>query len=71
MTQLLTVNEAAAILKMNPATVYRATRSGTLPHVRIGRSVRIPQDQLERLIVPVQANTETPKPAGRVPVMRL
>lgn len=40
--EVLTVDEVAAILKVNRKTVYRAIRRRAIPGVRrIGRSVRI------------------------------
>lgn len=44
-----TIAEAAAILRVNPATVSRQCKAGQLPHVRIGRVVRIPAAELDRL----------------------
>ena len=44
-SQLLTINDAAALLKVSPKTVRRLIKSGELPVVRIGRLVRIrPED---------------------------
>ena len=51
MTQLLTVNEAAQILSVKPATVraWLAARRN-LPSVRCGRCVRIPADAIAQFI---------------------
>jgi excisionase family DNA binding protein len=38
--------EAAATLGVNIKTVYRAIRQGTLPSVRVGRTIRIPSAAL-------------------------
>lgn len=68
---LLTVKEAAAFLKLSPDTIYRATKAGTLPHVRIGRSIRLSKEALEEFLehpVPVATANAT---AARAPVMRL
>ena len=40
---ILTVEELAAYLKVNPQTIYRRFRAGDLPGVRIGRSIRFPK----------------------------
>jgi excisionase family DNA binding protein len=48
--ELLRVAEAAEVLKLESATVYRFIRRGILPAVRIGRTVRIDRDELMRLI---------------------
>lgn len=44
-----TLKEAAAILNVNPSTLSRQCQAGTFPHVRIGRTVRIPVAEVERL----------------------
>ena len=49
--QLLTVGEAAALLKVTPITVYRWLASGELPKVKLARRVvRIRREDLERFI---------------------
>jgi excisionase family DNA binding protein len=48
--ELLRVEEAGKILKVEPATVYRFIRRGILPAVKIGRTVRIDKEALTRLI---------------------
>ncbi|MGC8489898.1 MAG: helix-turn-helix domain-containing protein [Clostridia bacterium] len=50
MTALLTIPEVAEALGMSTAQVYTLARSGILPTVRLGRSVRIAEDQLDRWI---------------------
>lgn len=47
--QFLTLAEAAARLRVNPSTLSRQCAAGQFPHVRIGRVVRIPAAELERL----------------------
>lgn len=44
-----TLKEAAAILKVNPSTLSRQCAAGVFPHVKIGRVVRIPVAEVERL----------------------
>ena len=44
-----TLKEAAAILKVNPSTLSRQCSAGTFPHVKIGRVVRIPVAEVDRL----------------------
>ena len=43
----LTVAEVAESMRVSKMTVYRLTRSGELPAVRVGRSYRVPQEALE------------------------
>jgi len=49
---LLTINEAAAYLRVSPRTLQRQVKDGQLPVVRIGRSVRIERVELEHLLRP-------------------
>lgn len=65
---LLTVKEAAAFLKLSPDTIYRATKAGTLPHVRIGRSIRLSKEALENYISD-SAVTVAPAPTAVRPVV--
>jgi excisionase family DNA binding protein len=68
---LLTVKEAAAFLRLSPDTIYRATKAGTLPHVRIGRSIRFSEEALEEFLehpMPVAPANTT---ANRAVVTRL
>jgi excisionase family DNA binding protein len=43
----LSVQEAAAILRITPSAVYNHTRSGDLPTARIARRVVIPRRALD------------------------
>lgn len=68
---LLTVKEAAAFLKLSPDTIYRATKAGTLPHVRIGRSIRLSKKALEEFLEHPEPKHTTPQTVAHAPVMRL
>ena len=46
-TLLLTVKETAALLSISKNSVYALISDGTLPSVRLGRSVRVPRFALE------------------------
>lgn len=46
----LSVQEAAAALGVGKNTAYDLVRSGTLPHVRIGRTIRVPAEALKEWI---------------------
>jgi len=48
MKVLITVKEAADLLKVKPQWVYRMMRSDGLPCIRLGRQVRIEEDSLEK-----------------------
>ncbi|MET8757383.1 MULTISPECIES: helix-turn-helix domain-containing protein [Lentzea] len=43
----LPVSEAAAHLSVSEVTIRRAIRAGKLPHIRLGRLVRVAVDDLD------------------------
>jgi len=47
---VLTVEEAAEILKVSRGTAYEAVRTGEIPSVRVGRCIRIPRAALDRML---------------------
>jgi excisionase family DNA binding protein len=47
--QFLSVAEVAAALRIDRKTVHKLLASGALPHVRLGRIVRIPAAVLQSL----------------------
>jgi excisionase family DNA binding protein len=47
---LLTVREAAELLRVRPVTVYRLCARGVLPHVRVSNAIRIRAEDLEQLL---------------------
>jgi excisionase family DNA binding protein len=46
---LLTVREAARVLRVSRATVYKLCTRGELGHVRVLNSIRIPSEAMGRL----------------------
>lgn len=44
-----TLSEAAAVLNVSASTLSRHCKAGTFPHVRIGRTLRIPIAEVARL----------------------
>ncbi len=46
--QVLTVSEAAQVLRIGRRQAYEAVRRGEIPSTRIGRSIRIPVSALRR-----------------------
>ena len=48
--RLLRVEEIAEVLSVSPARVYELIRRGTLPAVRLGRTVRASRAALSRFI---------------------
>lgn len=49
-TRFLTVGEVAAALRVSNMTVYRLINAGQLPAVRIGRSFRLREEDLDRYV---------------------
>ena len=47
---LLTPNQAAEALAISPRKLWGMTASGEIPHVRLGRCVRYPVDDLRQWI---------------------
>ena len=42
----LSISDVAEILNITPATVRRHIKRNDLPHIKVGRLVRIPKDSL-------------------------
>ena len=47
---LLTPQQAAETLAISPRKLWGMTASGEIPHIRLGRCVRYPIDDLQRWI---------------------
>ena len=47
---VLTVSEAAELLKIGRPCAYEAIRNGQLPVIRMGRRILVPRAALERLL---------------------
>lgn len=46
----LTVSEAAQLLQISRASAYEAVRQGSIPSIRIGRTLRVPRAALEAML---------------------
>lgn len=57
---LLTVQDVQDLLQLGRSTVYELIRTGELPSVRIGRSVRIRRETLESWLADIEAAKSTP-----------
>jgi excisionase family DNA binding protein len=44
--RFLTVAEVASIMRVSKMTVYRMVHGGDLPAVRVGRSFRVPENEV-------------------------
>lgn len=59
--ELLTIPQAAELLKVSRSFAYQLAQQGAIPTVRIGRVVRIPAAGLENW---VRRNTREPGPTA-------
>jgi excisionase family DNA binding protein len=66
--EYLTVKETAEHLKLNQQTVRNWIDQGRLPAVRIGRRVRIPRSDLERILTEGLTAPAEPEPSSAEPV---
>ncbi len=48
--RFLTVAEVASVMRVSKMTVYRLVHSGDLPAVRVGRSFRVPEDDVHEYL---------------------
>ena len=48
--QFLTVAEVASIMRVSKMTVYRMVHAGELPSIRVGRSFRVPEDEVHKYL---------------------
>ena len=47
-TKVLTVKEAAKVLKISLATAYQGVKEGDIPSIRIGKKIIVPTIALEQ-----------------------
>lgn len=47
---LLAIDEAAAVLRVHPNSIYSRIREGSLGAVRIGRRLTVPKIAIQRMI---------------------
>jgi len=48
--KLLNIAQVADYLSVSTISVRRMIKAGTLPHVRLNRCVRVPQDAVDKLV---------------------
>jgi excisionase family DNA binding protein len=48
---LLTISETAALLRCTPAAIYKRLERRQLPFIRIGRSLLVRREELERFLI--------------------
>lgn len=47
---VLTIEEAAKLLRIGRSAAYEAARRGEIPVIRLGRSLRVPRHRLEAML---------------------
>ena len=57
LSALLTINEAAARLRVGRSTAYELIASGQLEVVHIGRSARVPADAIDQFVQDLRARS--------------
>lgn len=62
---VLTVEEAAKLLRIGRTAAYEAARRGELPVIRLGRTLRVPRHRLDAMLG-LQTDDEPPGEAARV-----
>ncbi|CAA9580482.1 MAG: hypothetical protein AVDCRST_MAG49-4711 [uncultured Thermomicrobiales bacterium] len=68
-SDLLTIPEAAEVLKVSAVTVSRYLKQGRLPAFRVGpRAVRIRRADLDRVLLPTTPGDPPPGPVASGPV---
>lgn len=60
MNQLLTCEDIAKIIGRTPRTIQRWARDRTVPHIRIGRTIRFTQDQVDEILAAYSVEPTTP-----------
>ena len=48
--RLLTVSEVAATMRVSNMTVYRLIQAGEIPAVRVGKSYRLREDDIDKYL---------------------
>ncbi len=59
-TRLLRIAEVAELLAISRSKVYAMAQQGSIPVVRVGSSVRVPEDRLQRWL---EQRTSEPRSA--------
>ena len=53
---VMTVEEAAEVLKISRPSAYQAVKNGEIPVIRIGRRILVPVAALEKLLATAGSN---------------
>jgi excisionase family DNA binding protein len=69
-TVLLTAIEVASILRVSKAHSYKLIKSGDIPSVRFGRTVRVRQDDLDAFIYKNTSAHDEHRTTADLPVLQ-
>jgi excisionase family DNA binding protein len=58
-SRTVSVEQAGEILGVSRMAAYKGIWSGDIPHIRIGRRIRVPLAKLNELVPPVEDDDET------------
>jgi excisionase family DNA binding protein len=61
---ILTPDEVANQLRMKKSWVYAAAKSGEIPHLRLGRSVRFRQSAIDTYLAGIETGGDVPVARG-------
>ena len=59
--ELLTIQEVAQIMRVNPITIRRHIKAGDIEAVSVGRRVRVKKESVDRFIKPIVPKTRQSK----------
>jgi excisionase family DNA binding protein len=63
--RVLTVEEAAQVLRIGRTAAYEAVRRGEVPSIRVGRRLLVPRHRLEALVGPLSEHDLDHRGDGR------
>jgi excisionase family DNA binding protein len=66
MEELLTIEEAARVVKMSPSWIYKAIKAGDLACIQFGRYKRVRRSALDAYITKLSRKTEGTALSGEV-----
>lgn len=48
---LLTVNEVATLLRLDPQTIYRMVRQNSIPYLKVGSNIRFDKEAINKWMI--------------------
>jgi len=65
MDKLLTAQEIATYLGVQPSTIYQWTHQGYIPHIKLGKFVRFKENDVEKW---VEGKNEVGRSSQKIPM---